>query len=95
MQSPMITLNPNLIPTDLFMDNAVRGGYSDLRVLRSNAGHYVGTVYEEYDAEGKLVWQEPGSRDTGYYDTEEEAALTLRQMQGGDLTDVRYTPDSR
>jgi hypothetical protein len=58
----------------LFMDTAVRGSYSEPRVLRSAAGHYVGTMWEEFDAAGVLVWQEPGSRDSQYFANEKEAA---------------------
>lgn len=93
MKSPMITLNPALIPTTLEHPRAVRGGYSDLRVLQSAAGFYVGTEYEEFDANGTCVWKEPGSRDSlSYWSTPEEAARELAQMEGGDLSDTRYHP---
>lgn len=92
MQSPMVTINPTLIPTDLEHSSAVRGGYSDLKVLSSAAGFYIGTLYEEFDAGGKCVWQEPGSRDSGYFRTADDAAKELRQIEGGDLSDVRFHP---
>jgi len=93
MKSPMITLNPALTPLDLSHPAAVRGDYSELRVLQSAAGFYVGTEYEEFDAQGTLVWKEPGSRDSlGYWNTAAEAARELAQMEGGDLSETRYHP---
>lgn len=93
MRSPMMTLNPALEDTsDLVCDEAARGAYSDLKVMKSAAGWYVGTSFDEYDAEGRLVFSSPGSRDSHYHATEAEADLTLRQMLGGDLTDARFAP---
>lgn len=93
MQSPMITINPALTPTNLEHPSAVRGGYSTLRVLRSAAGWYVGTLYEEFDHKGQKVWEEPGSRDSiGYFNTPEDAAAELAQMEGGDLSEARFQP---
>src|SRR5690349_11677575 len=45
-----------------------QGHYSDLKVLRSAAGWYVGTIYT--DANGFPM---PGSRDSGYFAEREEA----------------------
>lgn len=93
MNSPMITINPNLIPLNLSMPTAVRGNYTELRVLQSAAGFYIGTLYEEYDANGTCVWREPGSRDSdGYFSTPEAAAQELDQMNGGDLSHARFHP---
>ena len=81
MKSPQIT---NIIgssrATTLDSPEAVRGGYSDLRVLHSCAGYYIGTVYEEFDASGELICCEPGSRDSGYYATEEAAEADLKAL---------------
>lgn len=52
------------------------GGYSSLKVLKSAAGWYVGTFY--YDAEYKY-WA-PGSRDSGYFCTQEAAAFHLKAL---------------
>lgn len=52
--------------------------YTDLQVLRSGAGHYVGTMYRSPDG-----FQEPGTRDTVYYGTQEEAKLALEQLEAG------------
>ncbi len=46
--------------------------YSDLQVLQSAAGFYVGTVYENPDG-----FSEPGSRDSGYFATKEQAEAYL------------------
>lgn len=51
--------------------------YSDLQVLRSAAGWYIGTTYthdENSDTPGLV---EPGSRDSEYFPTMESAALAL------------------
>lgn len=53
-----------------------RRRYTDLQVLRSNAGWYVGTLYN--NPEG---FQEPGSRDSGYFATKEEAEAELKLME--------------
>lgn len=46
--------------------------YSDLQVLKSAAGWYIGTIHTDDDG-----FQEPGSRDSGYYQTKEEAQQAL------------------
>jgi hypothetical protein len=94
MKSPMIAANPALLPDTLEMaeDGAVTNTYSDLMVLRSAAGYYVGTLYEERDASGTIVWREPGSRDSGYFPSEEAAAAFLQSMTEGNLTGVRLHP---
>lgn len=44
---------------------------SELKVMRSNAGYYIGTTYmEEY---GEV----PNTRETGYFRTKEEAIKAL------------------
>ena len=49
--------------------------YSDLQVMRSAAGWYIGTIYRNNHDQG------PGSRDTGYFDTEEDAKFALQIME--------------
>lgn len=49
-----------------------KSGYSDLQVLRSNAGWYIGTIYTDKDG-----FQEPGSRDSEYFPTKEAAEKAL------------------
>lgn len=50
-----------------------KSGYSDLQVLLSPAGYYIGTMYNNYDDNGKFLFEEPGSRDSDYFETKEEA----------------------
>lgn len=45
--------------------------YSDLQVMQSNAGFYVGSEYKDGT---------PGTRDSGYYPTREAAEQTLALM---------------
>lgn len=80
-KSPMVTNQP-------YISN--KEGYSDMQVLRSGAGYYIGTMYTNVEADGTM-WQEPGSRDSGYYATEQEAAEALRVYEALDddtLADV-------
>lgn len=62
-----------------------KGGYSDLQVLQSAAGYYVGTTYTNVEADGS-TWTEPGSRDTGYFATHEEAEKYLARLMEADPT---------
>ena len=94
MKSPMVS-NLGLAKTavnNLEHPQAVRGGYSDLQVLSSAAGHYIGTRYEEFNADGKCVWVEPGSRDSGYFATEAIAASQLAELLSGGPVSLRETP---
>lgn len=59
MKSPMVTNGDHV---------ADKAGYSDLQVLQSNAGYYVGTTYTDEDG-----FTEPGSRDSGYFRVREDA----------------------
>lgn len=52
-----------------------KGRYSDLQVLRSGAGFYVGTIY--HNPEG---FDEPGSRDSDYFPTREQAEAYLKAI---------------
>lgn len=52
-------------------------GYSDLQVLRSAAGFYIGTTY--MDPENG--WQEPGSRDSDYFVHKEQAMQALHKLE--------------
>lgn len=54
-----------------------KANYSDLKVLRSLAGYYVGTTY--FDG----VYEEPGSRDSIYFSTREKATEFLKQVEAG------------
>lgn len=50
--------------------------YSDLIVLRSAAGYYLGTFYTD-PKEGPS----PGSRDTSYLESKPQAELALRTLE--------------
>ena len=65
-----------------------KGRYSELQVLQSAAGFYVGTVY--HAPEG---YTEPGSRDSGYFKTREDAQKFLDYTNGsGDTDFLRKDP---
>ena len=94
MQSPQVQ---NVIGTTQAIQfespKAVRGGYSDLQVLSSAAGYYIGTRYEEFDENDQRVWIEPGSRDSGYFLSEEQAADALKGLEDGtQVVALRLTP---
>lgn len=57
--------------------------YTDIQVLQSAAGFYLGTLYEERDDKGNLICQEPGSRDSGYYPTRAAAEADLEAVNAG------------
>ena len=50
-----------------------KGNYTELKVCRSGAGYYIGTMYNNPDG-----YQEPGSRDSEYFRTFKEAEEALR-----------------
>jgi hypothetical protein len=49
--------------------------YSELKIMRSNAGWYVGTTFT--DSTG---FTEPGSRDTDYFSSKEDAEKALKLL---------------
>lgn len=51
-----------------------KGGYSELKVMKSAAGWYIGTTYTDPD-DG---FTEPGSRDSDYYTSQGEAEKALK-----------------
>lgn len=54
--------------------------YSDLQVMHSGAGYYVGTIYTDEDG-----FQEPGSRDSCYFPTKEAAQKYLDEIERGNI----------
>lgn len=66
MKSPMVQTQPYIKD---------KGRYSEMQVLRSAAGFYVGTLYTGADG-----FVEPGSRDSGYFGTEDDAAAYLAMV---------------
>lgn len=69
MKSPMVT-NAD------YMTAQHKEGYSEMQVLRSAAGYYVGTIYTDEDG-----FEEPGSRDSSYFKSEEEAQAYLDMVK--------------
>lgn len=51
---------------------------SELKVLESAAGFYIGTTYTS----SHMPWAAPYSRESGYFPTAEEAGQALEEMKG-------------
>jgi len=51
--------------------------YSDLQICHSGCGYYIGTMY--YNPEFKFT--EPGSRDSQYFETYEDAEKYLKELE--------------
>ena len=62
-------------------------GYSEMQVLKSPAGYYVGTIYTDVDG-----FQEPGSRDSEYFGSHEEAQSHLHDFENGLEVEMRLLP---
>lgn len=54
-----------------------KDSYSELQVLKSAAGYYVGTLHTDENG-----FTEPGSRDSGYFRTKSEAQTFLTTVHG-------------
>ena len=52
-------------------------GYSKLKIMKSAAGYYY--LGREYTGEDGFVW--PGSRESGYFKTREEAEKMLGMLE--------------
>lgn len=72
MKSPMVG---SLEKKGIIKDDG-KSYYTELQVLKSPAGYYIGTLY--WDAEMKF-W-DAGSRDSDYYITKEEAEKDLANL---------------
>jgi len=97
--NPVIALALDWISDKLEGRIAVDLGYSDLKVMRSGAGYYIGRSYREKGSD----WDEPGSRESGYYPSESAARKDLLSgdfevrdatennsaYEHGDLPDIR------
>lgn len=51
--------------------------YSDLQVMQSAAGYYIGSDFTDHELGGMKV---PGTRDTEYFDTKQEAEEMLQTI---------------
>ena len=80
MKSPQVELAS-------YISSDEKRRYSDLQVLESpNRRYYVGTTYNnDHDV------PEPGSRDSGYFPTREDAEVALRLIVAGKL-ETRLEP---
>lgn len=85
MKSPMISVAN-------YLDAEEKSGYSDLQVLRSGAGWYVGTTFLNTKDVPGVTFLEPGSRDSDYFGTKEEAEDFLRRLEGGEDMPIRLRP---
>jgi hypothetical protein len=75
MKSPMVTAADYIRTED-------KANYTDMQVLKSAAGYYVGTLYIE--PHGGMV---PGSRDSfDYFRTPEEAEDHLAAIAKGNVS---------
>jgi len=54
-------------------------GYSELKICKSAAGYYLGTTYQGM----------PGSRESGYFASKEEAENALKQWKRGKYINIR------
>lgn len=68
MKSPMVQA------LDYITD---KENYSELTVMKSAAGWYVGTYYHDTE----LDFVDNGTRDSGYFQTEEEAERFLKMVE--------------
>jgi hypothetical protein len=85
MKSPMIQ-------TASYLDDKEKSGYSDLQVLKSAAGWYVGTTFWNTEDVPGVSFMEPGSRDSDYFASKEEAEDFLRRLEAGEDLEIRLLP---
>ena len=64
----------------LYAADNEEGTYSDLQVLKSNAGYYIGTIFTHNGKEMPEGFTEPGSRDSGYFLKKEKAEEFLEMV---------------
>lgn len=57
-----------------------RRKYSELKVCRSPAGYFVGTSFTTDEG-----YEEPGSRDSIYFQSIQEAERTLKRLESGEI----------
>jgi hypothetical protein len=61
-----------MIEKAYYIDSDDKEKYSELKVLQSAAGWYIGTTYKEDEG-----FESPGSRDSGYFKSKELAQYAL------------------
>lgn len=60
-------------------------GYSELKVMHTVAGYYLGTTFEEDDGCGSM----PATRETEYFDNEAAALNALKHWNDGHPVKMR------
>ena len=69
-------------------DSEHKNSYTPLQVLSSAAGFYIGTLYNNPDG-----YQEPGSRDSGYFNSFQQAEDMLESWKRNEnLLSMREHP---
>lgn len=74
MKSPMIESATYITDQDKL-------NYSDLQVMKSAAGYYVGTTYKD----PITGFNEPGSRDSEYFPKQPDAWERLQLIEAGEM----------
>ena len=72
-----------------YIEKSEKEKYSELQVLQSAAGYYIGTIYTNSDG-----FKEPGSRDSDYFvgkDAKEKAEKYLEYLIKSDDNDFLRT----
>ena len=64
-------------------------GYSELKVMESSAGYYLGTDYTSIDHILMNAYPSPGSRETHYFNLISEAESALEDWKQGKHTGIR------
>ena len=59
-------------------------GYSQLQVMYSAAGYWLGTIYTDSDGD-----TQPGTRESGYFMNEEQAEHALEQWSKANYINIR------
>ena len=67
-----------IIENSEYIEN--KENYSELKVLHSGAGYYIGTIYNNPDG-----YKEPGSRDSNYFKSNREAEEFLKELENGSI----------
>ena len=65
--------------------------YSDLKVMNSEAGFYLGASYIIRSNSGKIIDEQPGSRCTGYFATVEQAQACLEDMEADEAIRIAHS----
>ena len=78
-----------VLPGETIMAGANNGkfgtnGYSQLKVMSSAAGYYLGTEYTNTDG-----FTQPGSRESGYFITKKQAEHALNEWHAGNCVYMR------